>query len=461
MATLAKKLTTVEERLLETDGLLWSESVPEAAIPPSLEEIMKVESVLQAIKAGTRNAGDGRVIIPGNLERDFLYLSQRMQAAAFISGSELLRDETQKVSLSYSEVWSLNAQIREDAIKALQVPTRAKELEAIANLAVLIESLGQIPSPENLVVSGPGKKGIVYILLTVAGIYCEQQWNVPLATTKKWWKIQGDIRSDLESDIAAVVGGTSVARTIINAINILYRRYLRLALHQKVDKAKNDTLKAYLQSIMHRVACNGAALFGRFLREETFTTEKKVPDPSKKGAATKTERVQTTGLVRPKLLTGPVSQLEEAVLARINSSLSTIESNLEEKVGLKNFDSPTEWATRIQSWVDDLYTRTNVVSKQIAMRKQRLRQAIIARRMQGGVQAQGKAALPQQFAQGISPIEWQSEVERELSVHQAKWESETLNSLKITMRGYPLSSLEEVLTMSEDAIKGIFRQQIL
>jgi hypothetical protein len=281
-----------------------------------------------------------------------------------------------------------------------------------------------------------------------------------LTASKKWWRVQTDVRQMLEDEIGAIVGGQDIARTIINAVNILYRRFIRAVLNNDTQQEKKDKLRNFLCLISEKVVCTGACLFSRLLRTETIRVDKVVPDHTKKGKdQTKVIKEKKTVLVRPKLNFSVGTQVEGAVFARLNGVLSTIESGREDVLGPKAYSTLPRWQDTVQAWVDDLYTRVNAVSKQQASRKQYVRQTIIGRRMEKAAQT-GKTALPQQFEQGVNPVEWSDTVRALEQEHAGDWENETLMGISLFLTEN-IEKLSDVLVMPEEDIRILLRRKLV
>jgi len=204
----------------------------------------------------------------------------------------------------------------------------------------------------------------------------------------------------------------------------------------------------------------GSKMFLSETRVEIKHVEEKRPDPAKKRGPPLVVRVAKKYIARPLIELGPMTGLEESVVKRINNSLSTIESNFEDKIGYNRFDNPLVWDNRVKAWVRELYTRVEPLSREMSSRKKTVRLAIYGQRMNGPVPSQGKEALAQQFNKGLSPIEWHAMVETIKESSSERWEAETLHCLNAALET-EFETLNEFLSLSADTIKGIFRSSIL
>jgi len=214
-----------------------------------------------------------------------------------------------------------------------------------------------------------------------------------------------DMRKTIAEEIEPIVGGKEAAMAIVTTVEILYRKFIRLALHQE-DKAKCDSLYYTLVEACEPLLATGPEVFMRSCRTQVQTIRRTVPPANKKG---KPEIVteKKTILLRPKVAEGPMRPDEAALVAKINKALATVETALPKKVDLSIFPNPVNWAKEVHSGVERLYTQVEPLGKLLARRKHKVRLLIDEKRAGApGAARDGSSQSKSNIATNVSQMEW-------------------------------------------------------
>jgi hypothetical protein len=441
-------------------GLDWS-TVTSSTVPATAVEMtsaLAINSLYRSIAGKSTKAGDDRIILPGNLVTEMPTLFYRLEAAAHMAGVRIILDSSQNARCVHKSLFSLNAAERDTYVAGLTLPPNGPEMDALACVTVLNDALSIIPDQSAFAISGNGRLAAGYILHLIAGIYCEWAFSAPLAETRKWWKSTLSFREEMEKKVKGVFGDEKVSHTVITAIEILYRKFIRSLTHQYVDEATTPEIHKVVElgrAHTEKLTAKSSSMFMRNLRSETVEVTKYVADPTPKDPSRKKKVTQKQiGLLRPKLSTGPMTSWEDATLSRINAAMGKVETKFE-NFSFTKFSDPRQWDSKIKSVVDSLYQKTAVQSKQIASRKQYVRAQIAAERTKASLTpktgGQGSQALP--FGT-ISQQEWLLAVSAASSAKAAEWEVECVTAIN-QLLGRATLSKGDIDALSEDAILDI------
>jgi hypothetical protein len=453
ISTYAKVAAVIDPA--SASGIKWTDFTDDEELR-ELYQAHSVESTLDRIRKRGLRGGEKSIIIPKDLKQSFKMLWERLDAACRITGMTLVEDSRQTVLLSYGDVFSENPAEADAALTALNASKKPNEQKAIMSLATLMSLLDRMPSKEDLE-GKVGKEAITLVISVIAGITAEQTEQVPLAQSQRWWKIQSDVRSNLTEQISYAVGGLNSATTIVNAVTILYRALFRRALTEE-GNARMLPLRNYALKVMRNMAVNGQTLFVRTLRPETRTVRKREAIPERKGQFKIVERV-VKGLVRPNIPTETLTSGETVVAAKINRALAKVEVDFPE-ISSNNFTRLTKWEASIKSWVEELYAKTNILSRIASKRKNAIRATILTAPEPQAPRAQGGAPKVTVRQGGIKPEEWTLARDSYLNEHREQCETEFFGGLSL-MLDLRARTWGEILELRESdflvAFRNIFR----
>jgi hypothetical protein len=450
----------LEKNLLpNTKGLSWAEMVEEDLGSLVTSELGKSTSLVSVIrnKAGLKT--ENRVLIPGNLKKTLPVLYGRFKTACELSKSELIEDPQTLITLSRPVVWGADINARDQFLGTLydDKGLPKTELLEIADLGTLSDNMLELPSVESIESRGPGRTGLWHSVNLISRIYCEQVYDTPISKQKNWWKVGGQIRDKMRSEISNQVGGEAPALLILNAFDILYRKFIRIVL-----KSKNAEHVQRLQSLITDYSailfCKGGTLFNNLLRTETKVRKVESEMPLKKGGKTQKVLVDEkyTVHLRPKIADGPRTAFESSVYAKVNGALAKIDSKAHNYVlGSKTYSSPNEWEKSHKDWVENLYQKTKIPSHLMVQRKQTIRANVMAQ-IAKAESSSGKSATDNKEKSVITQASWISSQNSYLQENEEKLDLESIRALN-SMLGTSYKK-DGLINLSEDEITIVFSQ---
>jgi hypothetical protein len=170
------------------------------------------------------------------------------------------------------------------------------------------------------------------------------------------------------------VGGETPAITLLNAVEILYRKLIRDQL--KIDPELSSPLALLCKGMGRRVAAPAAVLIQRCLRTITKTREVSVPDDKdKKGLKTKIVTVPYRVYDRPTLDSGVALAEEVAFVTNYNNCVAKIEQE-DSRMNLDCYKSYSDWENKAKQLATQYYNVTKEVVQVFKDRKSKLRTII-------------------------------------------------------------------------------------
>jgi hypothetical protein len=396
------------ERPVE-NKISWADMVQEELEASARLDIeQSKQSLTAAIRSRISKDADSRIEIPGNLKDALPTLYRRMVIAARLAKCELVENGKIAVKLARPDVFGTDEKARNDVLDSLydEKGVPKKELLEIADLSVLIDTLLEIPDATALELTGPGRIGIHHTVNLLMRVYSEQRYSTPMAQQRHWWKGGQLLRNEMQSRLANQVDGPLPANCILNAFDVLYRKFIRQVLANK-DKSKIQLLEKIAADFSERLLNSGAALFNSLLREETRKKKVEVDVLQGKKTIKKVEEVRYRARIRPSIAEGPKTPFESAIYAKVNKALSKVETlAVNYSFRSKEYASPNEWEENHRSWVENLYSRVKIPSTIMVGRKQAIRAAVLATDRNKPEGNTGSIPTGKPNGRRITPAEW-------------------------------------------------------
>jgi hypothetical protein len=379
----AEKVKESENRSITT-RLSWADLVEEELAEQAREDISRTrQSLVSVIRSRAGVSQENRVEIPVNLESELPVFYEKIRIAARLAGCEVVLNSQIKIELSRKDVYGSDEKARNDVLATLYTkdgkPTT--ELLAITDFAVLMDTLLEIPDEDSLKMTGAGKLGIYHSAVLLMRVFCEQEYSIPIAKQRNWWKGGVTLRDEMRTRLQTQVGSEGAATCILNCFDILYRKFVRYVL-TKGSKDSKHRLRSIADVFSKQLFVTGGSLFTNLLRVETRTkkVEKEIPNPKGKGSKTVLVDEKYRARIRPTITDGPKTAFESTIYAKVNSALSQVETYADDyHLSSEKYSSPQEWEEEHQTWVDNLYRRVRLPSHLMVQRKQAIRAFITTR----------------------------------------------------------------------------------
>jgi len=381
--------------------------------------------LLKAIREKTNIGGENRVILPGNIKTILGDLFDSINACAKVTNVNLIFDSTISIKLSRADLWSNDINKRDAALDFLKNKDNEKELAAVSNLAALQVLIGSVPDERLVSMSGPGKLAASFIMHLVAGVYLEQAYDIPMASSQKLWRTTENLRTKLSADLQIVLGDANAAQQLVLAVEILYRKFIRHVIKNGNEEHMGDLVKM-ADSLTKKLVAKSTTIFTRCLHTQTLHEDIEIPDPKRKGAVIK-QTISKTSIVRPKVPDGPKTVKEATAFAALNDALNAMESRITEYEDF-NHGSPSEWASRIKGCVELTYKALAPIAKTIVNRKNIVRDLIYASRKAKDPSAIVVATKTKK-PDPITSSEWENQVRTLIAGHGAEWEKASTEAL--------------------------------
>lgn len=281
----------------------------------------------------------------------------------------------------------------------------------------------------------------------------------PISISKRYWKLTTDLKKRIIESVSEIVGGVKVATTIINAIEILYRKFLRKAMKMPGEDKVVDSLKRLAMDYITRIVAKGPTMFERNLRTETVVRVEVRDVPAGKKGVTKKEKeeVKYTGLIRPKISSDVCTSWESTLVGRINVQLTELVAEVPNFNSREADPSLKRWESNIKTIVDNAYELVGPFQKEITSRKKLLRANIMAAKGPAPTRPGMTAEERNQWAK-ISNAEWLNELNEATTTLGPEWENRFL-SLFSLMAGRTLTK-DEVSRMQANDIKALVRNKL-
>jgi hypothetical protein len=397
----------------KTKNISWADMVEQ---DDEAEEARKVSEttksqLLTAIRSKGGGARENRILIPSKLRSALPKFYDRLMAAAKLAKCELHEDVNCEVNLANPVAFGDNIDLRDEFLTRQYIKGEPnKTLHEIANLAVLIDSVLEIPDP-NTACEKLGRKSLLHLFNLFLRIYMEQRYSVPISSQAKWYKDDKISRNDIIGQIQSQVGGQDVATCLINAFDILYRKFIRRILDQKGIEGRKgrDKLDGLADFLTQKLFCSGGTLFQRLLPSRKATKKIWTTSTGPKGQEVKTAtEVEYKAFVKPHIRDGDLTATESAIYKKVNGALSKMDKfavgwSLEQKNG---FDSPIEWEAGHKAWIDDVRSRCEIPNSVLRSRHEYIRSGILEQRKeQRRAPGQGPSRRNVQ-EEKITPTEW-------------------------------------------------------
>jgi hypothetical protein len=345
----------------------------------------------------------------------------------------VVKNERISVELTRRDVFGTDEKARNDQLASLynQDGTPSKELEAIADFSVLMDSLLEFPNAADLAMVGAGRTGVHHHASLLLRIYCEQEYLTPIAKQRAWWKSGSALRDEMRRRITSQVGNEAAASCILNCYDILYRKFIRRVLVEGTERTKN-LLHGLAKELSAPLFNSGAALFINLLRVET--RKKKVetevlPTKGKKPQKVYTEE-KYLARIRPSILDGPKTPFEAAAYAKVNTALAKIDRCASGyDLTSKKYSSPVEWEEVHRLWIEDLYRKAKMPSHIMVQRKKTIRANIIAQMDTNSTTKDGKSSGIVSTEGKITSAQWMKAEGDELKAHSDDFDKVSLDTL--------------------------------
>jgi hypothetical protein len=235
-------------------------------------------------------------------------------------------DEGCEITTQWEGLFSEDELRRESSFGRLQTQGGQAMVAHAANVLGLIEALIKIPDEAAAKLHGAGRAATGFILVLATQIYSESQYDAPLSRQRKWWKDVSDLRKVMLESLTKVFGYEGAATSILTAIEVIYRRYIRKAFTKDEDglpSLASAPLKKLLKAHTQILVASGPNLFQRLLPKRSVEVKEKVE--TKKGKhviETKTKKI----LIRPQIPKGPMTAWEENLAGRVYTVLGELET---------------------------------------------------------------------------------------------------------------------------------------
>lgn len=433
-------------------GLGWSNTAQGDTLTQADNEQLEVHSLLSSLKRRGIQRGESKVIIPVNIAEELPMLAQRLDVAAKIVGMQLIHDSSVRVTGMMKPAFSPNEAERENFFDAICSASEKAKLEQCCNLLALYDALSVVPDSSAYQVRGPGQKAVEFLLRLIAGIYCEQETGAPLTESNQWWNDAKGPKDTLVLSLSAALGGADVARCLVTAIEILYRKLIRSLMGSQDHE--RDTARAELKRIAreHVEYCiaSGSVLFFRSLREKTLTVKEEITERKSGRDSKRFILRKKLCQIRPTIPEGPMTSWERTTTSRINEALNQLEGKAPCFSYQKHKD-PKKWALMIRSGVDKLYTRVGVYARDVIGRKQSVRMSILAQSSRDSSAANASTTGKTPPGPAITQEQW-FKAERDLrDIRSADWEEEALDGFSHLLQ-VPFHNKKELDSFSKAAI---------
>jgi hypothetical protein len=443
------------EEIPSAPKISWADMVEEDVANAVRQEQNDADSLVQVIRTKKGLNQENRVILPANLEKQIPDLHRRFVIAAQAAKCDIVLDSRTEVKASRPVLWSGDKVARNAFLESLYDAKGAPEQELfeIADLGVLIDSLLEIPSRESIERRGPGRTGTWYSVNLVARITCEQVYDVPIAKQRNWWRTGNDLRAAMKVSLTNQLGGEAPATVVLNAFDIIYRRFIRFIMREAPDD-KRDLLWTLVADYSKVLLVSGGGLFTNLLRSETRKKKIEQEEPVQGGRKTVKKLVEVSyqAKVRPKITEGPKTPFESAAYAKVNNALARIESQAKSYwLGNVEFSDPMNWEEAHHSWVESLYSKVRIPSHLMVQRKQLIRATIIASMNAATGAAGTPAGNPNQSQAKISQTKWIEQQNATLEAHADKYEKESIKALSIMLG----------VTLDKDALLKLTEEEII
>jgi len=410
-------------------------------------------SLLYNIRAKSNIGGENRILLPKNLEKTLPGLYKSILDASLLAGVEIVPDEATSVNPANPAVWLNDPEARDKALEQLRKKSFEKELSATATLAALIALLGEIPTEESLSMTGPGRLAVAFIAHLTAGIFLEQEENIPLSQSADLWKVSQNLRQEVSKDLLLALGDDSASKQITLGLEILYRKFIRKVFSEK-DNSKSEALRNLSRGLVSGLVASGTTVFLRNLRIQTSTQKVSVPDASsKKQGATKVIEQKKVAVLRPKLIEGPMSVLEEKAVENINKVLNRYEQGkVKDYSQVCGFMPLNEWQKNIKDRVEKLYDLVSLANKKMSSRKDEVRQHVYASRPGYSARKEGTSGRGIKEP-AISLAEWTKSFQSLSETKGGKWTNELEDALAIAFKSNSEDFLDWISVAEPDQIE--------
>jgi len=405
-ASFAFKSLVNDIKQIET--LKWSDLMDDKDIDTTAERSPEVMLLINRIRNKKAGDNDNRVIIPGNLDTELPEMFRKMTEAASILKTELKKDDSVRLTVAYKDLFSSNPENVERAADSLEKENDKQKQSQVADLATLVDLMGQMPTPESMKITGQGKTAVGFISQTLVNVWGEREFNRPIAQQSSWWRVQ-NAKQIMVAGIQSAVGGERAATTLITSIEILNRRFIRSVLDEEKDTTKrHQVLRDQMDKLIRALAIKGPGFYDRRLEKKTETIKKMIPDPRKPGKQILEETRRTVG-VRPNIPTGDLwNSAERTIIDKINLREKEIHDHWP---SIDVFASPQQWENATDYQIRKTTELTRPFVRELGQRKQIVRTLVaeVRRRTSGG--APGEALPNVNLPTGIKPEEWRQAVQ--------------------------------------------------
>jgi len=425
------KVATLSD--LKVNTISWADLVEqdEEAIRLKNEIETSHLSLLNVIRSKEGLSSENRIEIPGDLEKTLPLIFRQYQIASELAKCKLVANPRITLNVARSDIWGDDEVARGKVLSTLYTEEGVprSELVQIGNVSALFEFLSRIPGEETVIVSGPGRMGLAYVMSLFMRVYSEQVFSVPIAKQRNWWKDTGVIRKEIILQMSGQFGATA-ANCLVNAFDVLYRKFIRrVFLDNKEDGVKRITELA--SNLSKRLLTSGGGLMTSLFHTETRKKKVTAYEDQKRGPPKKVvNEVSYTAHVKPNISDGPKTAFEKEIVQKVNNALDKIASKAEDyDFGSTKFSSPIEWEESHKTWLDNLYNQVRIPSGVYTSRRRIVRMRILADRTKKVAEPSTATAAPSTPVARISNEEWIAYESSYIEEHEAAFEQETIKVL--------------------------------
>jgi len=366
---------------------------------------------------------DTRILVPCNLEEAFPWLHKAILGAARNVDCTLVPDKSMKMKEpAYLDFFSLNEEVQERIMDVLESPPKKKDYAALQNLVALIESLGVLPTG----VTGSdstGRIALLYITQLVAGIWIEQTENIPMSESSHFWRTAG-LKTAVVDQLALILGDKKVSECIVQAVNVIYRKYVRAIVTKQGLGASREFLGDIAEKfIVLHVPNTGGGMLEKVLPRHSVKMARdkdgKVVKP-RPGLITHMESY----LTRPIISDGPMTEPERILRGRINTALGKLDTLVPlYKDSQKHSGNVRKYFQNVKSQTDNVREAIAAYNHIISGRKALVRSWIDRARDEGvlprPVQVQARGQIVQEPT--LTLEDWEKGVNAVRTAWGAKW----------------------------------------
>jgi hypothetical protein len=211
-----------------------------------------------------------------------------------------------------------------------------------------------------------------------------------------WYRDFGAFRQSVAEAFTRVTDSEAVTRLIVNAIDLLYRRFIRMVMSADNPSPAKGRLRDLALALVQQRLCDGHILWGRLCPKKIIKTQivdqqaKARQIANAKGSKKAIDAIEADPPKKPwkemvsdsPHINGQVmTEQEFALVKKANAALLRIEKD--PRLGLQ-FDpdrdsNPVEWTRHVRHKLGSLQARTEIVNAHLRERKSDVRQFLMTK----------------------------------------------------------------------------------